>query len=191
MRTSIRKVHPTVLLVIGSILFSAGVWLAYWVGKPILEKAQASSHWPGTTGTIQTSRVVESRGSKGRRRYSAEVKYVYTVGDRSYSGDTLWFGDGCKSSSPCQPRATVQRYRPGSRVTVYYDFDHPEVAVLQPGVNRSSYGLYSMGWLFMGLGCALNVMALVKRSIGREQVPGGFASGTDAEWGEQASVGRR
>jgi hypothetical protein len=169
MRIHLRDIPPTLLLLIGTLLICAGGWVTYQIGKPILDNAQASAHWPSVRGTIQTSRVAESRGSKGRRNYTAEVQYIYTVGDRSYSGNTVWFGDTFKSSSSSQARETVQQFRPGSKVPVYHDPERPAVAVLQPGVFRSSYVLYSLGWAVTGLGCIFNVVSMFNRRALRTQ----------------------
>ena len=171
MRYRLHRVDPRVLLAVGVVLTGGGLWLAYGVGKPILDNAQASSQWPGVVGTIQSSRVAESRSSKGRRNYSADVRYLYAVGDRSYTGNTVWFGDNYKSSNASQAHATVERFRPGAKVPVFYDPARPDVAVLDPGVSHSSYAVFAIGWVVAGIGCVICTVLLVKRFACRNPLP--------------------
>ena len=83
--------------------------------------------------------------------YSADIRYRYTVNDQSYQGFDVTLSDG-SSSRAGRARGIVNDYPVGQNVTVYYDPELPERAVLEPGVSWMVYGFLLMGGLMVLLG---------------------------------------
>ncbi len=140
------------LLLFGGVFATVGFCVAFFVGRPILNKAKASVDWPTVQGTVDSSEVVRSRDSDGDTMYSAEVVYSYTVDGRKFTCDTVWFGGDFRSSSSSSHHKTVHRYPAGRQVNVHYKPDDPTVAVLEPGTKWSSYFAWGLGWLFCTIG---------------------------------------
>ena len=63
---------------------------------------------------------------------------MYTVAGTVFNSNRVAFG-----SSDAQ--ATVDRYRAGTTIRVYYDPQNPFEAVLDPGVGALTYGLLLVG----------------------------------------------
>jgi hypothetical protein len=150
------------MLLVGAVFAGAGYFVAFRVGRPTLESAQASERWPTTNGIIESSEVVRSRDSDGDTMFGADVVYSYTVGDREYESGRIGFGKDFKSSDSSRAYETINRYPEGKEVTVSYDPDRPEVAVLEPGVSFGSYAPYIFGWIFLIVGCLILVSPLLK-----------------------------
>jgi hypothetical protein len=172
-------------LFLGSVLLVIGYFVAFVFGKPIVDKARASERWPTVEGRITTSEVQQHRGKKGKVTFSANVGYDYQVDGQKLLGDTVWFGGNFSSSSSGLARQTVDRYPVGKQVRVSYDPAHPEVSVLEPGAFWSSYLVYGIGLLFLGIGLLLVgtlaikllfVTLVVGGVVGSRLVQGGSAS---------------
>jgi hypothetical protein len=99
-----------------------------------------SSEWPATTGVVTASAVTrkfippqewgfEARTSPGMYLYRASIEYRYTVDGRVYNGTRI--GIGIRIA----PSVLVERYPKGRAVSVYYDGEHPERALLIPGLD--------------------------------------------------------
>lgn len=72
--------------------------------------------------------------------YSAEINYDFTVDNKSYSGDRVSLTSGGSSTSSAREvKKELQAYSVGSAVTVYYDPELPNNAVLQPGADFFTY----------------------------------------------------
>lgn len=139
-------------LIIGPLFAVIGYFVAFSFGKPILENARASEAWPNVAGVVESSEVVRSRNSDGKTMYGADVVYAYEVEGREYSSNQISFGGASSSSSSSGAYRVVNHYNAGNAVTVTYDPERPEVAVLEPGVTWSSYMVYGIGWVFFGVG---------------------------------------
>jgi len=108
-------------LVLFFVLFEA--WTAY-----------QSQKWPTAVATILQSSL--ALGSNGDRRsggtYTACVKYTYTVGDKTYTNDTLHFLY-LRTGFEQRHAAYVAKYTPGETFDVYYSPKNPAKSVLLPG----------------------------------------------------------
>ncbi len=138
-------------LFFGVIFSAVGFGVAFYVGKPILNNANASSDWPSVSGVITTSRVTTSR-SDGSTMYSADVVYDYTVEGQKYTGDNVFFGGNYSTSSSSGINKIVNRYPKGKTVKVFYDPNEVGNSVLEPGTTWSSYMVYGVGLLFLVIG---------------------------------------
>ena len=91
-----------------------------------------SAAWPSVTGRVIASSASEFTDADGNSTCSPHVWYEYVVGGVHYMGDRLRFG---VTDLPDVSREAVQNYvdtlyPAGADVTVYYDPDKPDSAVL-------------------------------------------------------------
>ncbi|MFG0239627.1 MAG: hypothetical protein ACF8CY_01060, partial [Gimesia chilikensis] len=63
-----------------------------------------------------------------------------------------WFGNDVSTSDRSLSEETVRKYPVKQNITVYYDPADHAIAVLEPGVFKTTYFFYLFGWLFLGLG---------------------------------------
>jgi hypothetical protein len=97
-----------------------------------------SLQWPGVPGKImQCDR--ETHHSTHSTDYSVNVSYTYTVSNHEYIGHRIapWSVDLDALDSNQRTSAFATAYPVGSPVTVYYDPQHPDNAVLLPGPDEA------------------------------------------------------
>ncbi len=116
------------------------------MGVTTVRNASVSQDWPAVPGTITVSQVTISTDEDGATYY-ADVQYKYVVNDRWYTADTVNFGE-YGSSNRSRADKIVARYPPDSQVTVYYNPDDPDTAVLEPGLSWGSYFGFLMSLAF-------------------------------------------
>jgi hypothetical protein len=132
------------------------------IGLPTIKTAQASVDWPTVDGTIESSELkMEERmeNQQQHTEYRAVIEYSYEVGGKRFRTNNVAFG-ALSSSSRSAIQEIVDRYPVGKRVTVHYDPQSAENAVLEPGASADAYMAFAAGVLFVGLGLALIWMAL-------------------------------
>jgi len=107
-----------------------------------------SSRWPTANGTIVSSivkKTVRPTQEGNKTAYSAQVVYKYPVNNRQYSCDRVSIGKSAYAE------ATVKKYPTGKAVTVYYNPDKPQEAVLEPGLKWGDYWRYILFDLLIAL----------------------------------------
>ena len=166
-----------VILIIGPIFAVAGYFVAFHVGKPILDNAKASVDWPTTPGVIERSEVVTSKNNDNQTMYEPEVAYSYSVDGKDYEGNTVGFGAKFSSSSRGFADDVVGKYPKGKDVSVHFRPEQPGDSVLEPGVTWMSYVPYAIGLLFLGIGL-LFVGGLVLKVLFATFLVAGAATGT-------------
>ena len=137
-------------------LLGVGAWLLYGA-RDLIRLGLSSYKWQKTEGTIIDSRD-NSFTIAGIDRTSTGVvpveyketvhDYVYEVAGQIYRCSTYCFGGWADSAGAA--------YLIGTKVPVYYDPKHPEVAVLRRGLQFGAvFGLVPIGaaflWLFLSL----------------------------------------
>jgi hypothetical protein len=95
--------------------------------------------------------------------YSASVQYDYTVEGKIYNGSGIRTLDGSTSSSS-SVKKTLKKYALGKAVTVHYDPEFPNIAVLEPGTGFLMGILLKLPLLFC-IVSVLMVVALFKRLL--------------------------
>lgn len=148
------SVSILVLLLIGSVFTIIGIVAGLVFGKPMLDEAKASEHWPQTQGEIIESELETSRGDNGTM-YGAHVVYRYSLDGGEFESDRIWFGGDYSTSNRSEMFEVVKQYPVGQAVTVYYSPDQPSESVLMPGAYTSSYILFAIGMVFLGIGGSL------------------------------------
>lgn len=137
------------------------------IGVRRLLRAAASTRWASAPGAVVSSELVqrESRGGDGPAgvRFSARVRYRYQVGERTYESERVAL-DEVPRRADTAPRGTVERYAPGSQVTVRYDPRAPEQAVLEPGLTGLSGLIPAVGVILLGLAVSLFAIARIAAS---------------------------
>lgn len=144
----LRQGHLVLIVGIPTVLI--GLFLT-WVAVKNLRGGLASKHWLTTTGRIATS-VVRQSQVRNRTYFEPVIVYQYTVADTPYANSAInlgGFGGSCSA---------VDRYPAGATVTVFHDPEHPERAVLEPGIRWSNLFLLAVGLPFIAVGTTLVVL---------------------------------
>jgi hypothetical protein len=129
------------IFLIGGLLFlSIGLAMLYRQIQA-LRWGRLSTHWPTTSGKVQSAGVQRYRGEG--ISYGVNVGYTYTVAGVQYHSRRLEFGIQPETWWHAAAREAVSKYPIGSTVTVHYNPDNPKVAVLITGVSADSRLL---GW---------------------------------------------
>ena len=122
-----------------------GIFLAFglmgtFVGISAYLDVQEVEDWPSTTGTVTDVGVSENyvsghKGSSSHYEYYPQVAYTYQVDGATYYGNDL-----AKIETSYQSYADAQghldQYRVGTEVTVYYNPDDPNEAVLEQNTRQ-------------------------------------------------------
>jgi len=124
-----------------------GVGLTFW-GWNILQNARASASWPTADGIVTQSIVSRSTDADGADSYSPEITYSYKVDNTNFTNSTIKFGENSYSSRK-KAEGIAAGYPIGKNVTVYYDPEKPDRAVLEPGVSAGSYIVIGIGVFFI------------------------------------------
>ena len=144
------------------VLLAGGCFVTIFLGVGIFmlvkyfrdkKKSEESQAWSATSGEIIESYVRESHSQDSdgitSTSYYAEVRYLYQVLGVEYSGDKVSFGGKVGGSRNKAAEITTQ-YPVGKTVTVYYDPNNHEDAVLERRIG--SKGMLSIGIIFAAVG---------------------------------------
>jgi Protein of unknown function (DUF3592) len=160
---------PLLFLLVGLILLAIGARQIY--------QGQQSEHWPTVTGKIAVAELGkhidrDSDNTTSSTTYSADISYDYLVDDVAYVNSAVHFGS-LNSSDPSVARRLLQRYPVGKQVTVYYNPARPQQAVLEPGIQGSTWVLPGLGLIFslVGSGLTWGLLRLFKHNAGDAQSP--------------------
>jgi len=129
------------LIGLGCVFFLAYAWLLY--------SSWNSSGWKATDGIVFGHRItwitpsVQPGRTSTQREYSYEVHYRYSVDEVKLSGSRYAIGQatpsGIYSTREEASDEALDRFPPGSEVTVYYKPSDPSDAVLLTGVNSVTH----------------------------------------------------
>jgi hypothetical protein len=114
-----------------------------------LNRGLSSRGWPTARGRVLDETILTMRWQFGWA-HSPAVLYEYEVEGEVFRAHTVSYHGSIFRRGA---QATLDRYRPGQPVVVYYHPRNPQRAVLEPG---SSFGaflrvLFSVGVLGLGL----------------------------------------
>jgi hypothetical protein len=140
----------TALGFLGSLVL-LGLFLLALAGKSALEHRRQSS-WRTTPGLVTVSELKTLSGVNGKgernERFFASVQYTYTVDGQQYVGKAVrrfWKQRQDEFLTDYDAQRVVKRYPAGESVTVYYNPESPEEAMLQRGVWRGTLALVLLG----------------------------------------------
>jgi hypothetical protein len=150
-----QKSSPIATLIVG-VAFIVGSWFTYTnFSKPMAEEADATKSWPTATGVITNSDIHQSE-SDGKTMYSTEISYDFIVDDKPFSSNRITLNSGNSSTSSIKGvKKDLQKYPLEKAVTVYYDPELPNNAVLEPGADFFTYLVKYAPSLFGFLGIAM------------------------------------
>ena len=137
---------PSLLMVImGGVLLGMGFFAR--------KKAKATESWPVAPGLILSSEVRErSRYDSGshssRTTYEPVVSYQYTIMGQVYTADRVSSGQKNTRRKNCYE--IVAKYPAGAQVSVRYDPEKPQDAVLET-IARGSTGNLILGAVLLAL----------------------------------------
>ena len=118
-----------------------------WIGGRYCLTEYEAGRWPTTPGIVTGSEVRVD--TAGRRFSRPEVLYAYEVsGERHYSDRVTYTWVGIKDRKPT-PEDVVATYPEGSRVTVHYNPDNPDEAVLEPDHFIPGLVVFGFGGFFL------------------------------------------
>ena len=90
-----------------------------------------SKNWPSTNGMIVDSEMTQSQGEYGFK-FTPHIIYKYKVEKELYQNNVYSYGAKL-SGDHKDAEATLNQFKKGKRVTVYYNPKKPQIAVLQTG----------------------------------------------------------
>jgi hypothetical protein len=125
-------------------------------------KAMRSSNWREADGKIMSVDVKEHvSNTKGapRRYYTVAVACQYAVGGKTYETSRLSYGGQRSHGRRDAAEEEAKNYQPGSRITVYYDPDKPDDAVLKTGTSIGLWFGLCFGIIVLGFG----VVGIIKK----------------------------
>ncbi|HSR02462.1 MAG TPA: DUF3592 domain-containing protein [Methylophilaceae bacterium] len=116
-------------------------------------KALNSNGWPYVQGKITQSELIERKRSNKNSDiisvYSAKIEYQYEIDDNNYTGAEIKWADGNSDKI----LALIKKEHPaGSSVTVYYNPQKPNEAILQKGL--------SLGYILIGSFLLISICAM-------------------------------
>ncbi|MCE9644398.1 MAG: DUF3592 domain-containing protein [Chloroflexi bacterium] len=133
-----------VFFLIGLAIMASG-WITY-------RKSGQAADWIAAPGTVITSEVIHSIG--GKLSFSAHIVYQYTALGRRHTSSHVTIAElmGIFDTGKDEAMAKVKKYPAQSTVTVYYDPQDPQRAVLQKNGDAS---LFYLGGIFMAFTIAI------------------------------------
>ena len=134
----------------------------------------ASRHWPKAAGQIVSASVstiyetpqvdTESTISRTTKKYRADIRYTYRVGQSDFSATALNLGGLPLYGFARDAEAVTAQYPVGTHVDVYHDPANPEVAILRPEDKGGTLSPLIFGAIF-GVGGAIFLWAFATMQV--------------------------
>ena len=126
-----------------------------WNGIEDYQHGQASHSWPSVQGWVQESKIrsVRSHNSDGptRTHYAVQVVYKYEIEGNEYYGSKIRFG-AMTHNQKNEAVSEHKKYLADPRVTVFYNPDDRNDAVLVPGIGGGVWISLLIGGVFVLVG---------------------------------------
>jgi hypothetical protein len=143
----------TAFIALGLLSIVMAAWLFNYQRKQ-RAMAEASKQWPSTDGTITASYIgTRTTDAEGLGETAvANVSYSYRAGGKDYHSNRVVWGGNLEGG---KVQAFVGANPVGGRVTVYYDPQNPESAILlRDRTGRLIlFLILSIFFLLVGAGC--------------------------------------
>ena len=158
-----------------AVVFAVGGVAAGGAGYFFYTEWQDSDEWPTVQGTVTDTRIEESYDSEDSEySYKPKITYEYLVDGETYEASRIDFRFFPKSyGTRSAAQNFINQLTTGARVTVYYNPNNPERAVLvREQEEWMLYGLMAGGGVLAILGLATFVFNLFRgfRSVLSPQV---------------------
>ena len=102
-----------------------------------------------TDGEIICSKIEEEYDSDGGGGYKAAIQYKYTIGEKEYFSNRIFYGNNILKTFPKSVKNLVTKYAKGEKVIVYYNPRYPNMSVLETGVHAVIYRALFTGLLLL------------------------------------------
>lgn len=116
----------------------AGLFLTYFATNNAID-AHSTKSWPTAEGTIIVSEVTRSS------RYVPHIVYTYTIDTLDYSSEKIGLTNYAQYKRESDAKVEANKYPVNSKVTVYYNPNNAEEAILKPGVKGEHIFMFSIG----------------------------------------------
>jgi hypothetical protein len=111
-----------------ALIIAGSIWFIWSFCN--LRKSRKSEYWHITTGNITKSYVFESY-RKGNPAVPI-VQYEYSLHGKTYQSDRIFWGNLHTSGTLDAAQQVVNKYRKGTKVTVYFNPNNAKESVLEP-----------------------------------------------------------
>jgi len=143
-----------------SLILAGFVWFLWSLYS--LTKGRESENWKITTGIITKSKVFEPY-RKGNPSVPI-VHYEYSLYGKTYKSDRIFWGNVHTSGTRAAAQKVVNKYREGTKVTVYYNQSNEGESVLEPGSAQGTL-------LSLAVSCIPIVAGIVQLITGFINIP--------------------
>ncbi len=134
--------------------------LVFFLGLDEMRLMWECHDWPSVSGTIVSSDIRETtewerKGVKtgwDRTLYLPNILYNYEVQGNKYRSYRVFFEGAEDYLDPGNAREIVNRYPSGKTVSVHYNPENPQLAVLETGIKFTHLLFPATGILFILLG---------------------------------------
>ncbi|BDX38198.1 hypothetical protein CYCD_15530 [Tenuifilaceae bacterium CYCD] len=116
----------------------AGLFLTYFATNNAID-AHSTKSWPTTEGTIIVSEVTRSS------RYVPHIVYTYTIDTLDYTSEKIGLTNYAQYKRESDAKVESDKYPVNSKVTVYYNPNNAEEAILKPGIKGEHILMFSIG----------------------------------------------
>lgn len=128
-------------------VFLIGPGLMAWRTFKDWLKGRRSLIWPSATGVVKDSmiHVYKARNEGERTLYEPQVTYEYEVVGLRFENKKQSYNPLSLIRSEIAAKDFIEKFRPGSRVEVFYDPENPKESVLKKGSRGGflrSFGLF-------------------------------------------------
>ena len=127
--------------------------------NPALEKEPAASPEKMSIHFGCAEVIILGSGLKRLEGWLQGYELSFVMSADNYSGTRIYYGDYLTGDAE-HARSLLARYRPDTKMVVFYDPDKPDRAVLETGVHGGV-------WLGLGIGTLFLVVAAFGLSKGR------------------------
>lgn len=135
----------------------AGLFLTYFASNNALNASKTKS-WPTAEGTIVTSEITGSTS-----RYVLHIVYTYTVDSTEYSSEKIGLTNYAQYKKKVDAESAIDKYPLNSKVTVYYNPDKVDEAILKPGIRGEHAFMFFLG-LIIFLAPLIGLIYSIKKS---------------------------
>lgn len=116
----------------------AGLALTYFATNNAID-AHSTKSWPTTEGTIITSEVTRSS------RYVPHIVYAYTLDTVEYISDKVGLTNYAQYKIESDAKVEADKYPVNTKVTVYYNPNKVDEAILKPGIRGEHIFMFLLG----------------------------------------------
>ena len=118
-------------------------------------RALQSEKWPTAPAKIVVLREDREAGVDGDVLASWKVRYVFQIGDFQHLGSRVFYGDGFFVPRSTFDAAPWDQLAIGQVVEISYDPENPDESVIQTGISKPLWHLFSLSLIFIAMSVLL------------------------------------